>query len=80
VIASGGKEGERGLAYTPYDIAHVDKGIRDHFVTVRKRISDEITFFELRVNQSKLPVHGFRANAAFFLVLLDREHRVWPMK
>jgi hypothetical protein len=80
VIATGGKEGKRGLAYTPYDIAQVDKAIRDHFENVRKRISDDITFFELRVNQNKLRVHGFRANAAFFLVLLDREHRVWPMK
>lgn len=34
---------------------------------------------ELRVNQSKMRVHGIRANAAFYLVLLDREHRVWPM-
>lgn len=80
VIATGGKEGKRGLAYTPYDVAHVDKAIREHFDGVRKHISDDISFFELRVNQGKLRVHGFRSNAAFFLVLLDREHRVWPMK
>lgn len=79
VMATGGKESKRGLAFTPYDIAKVDKGVRDHFDDVRKRISDDISFFELRVNQGKLRVHGFRSKAAFFLVLLDRGHRVWPM-
>ena len=79
VLSTSGKTSKRGLAYTPYDIAQVSDGIRRCFDEVRKRISDDITFFELRVNQNKLRVHGFRSKAAFFLVLLDREHRVWPM-
>lgn len=81
VLATSSKAvGKRGLAYTPYDINHVDKAVRDHFEDVRKSISEDIRFFELRVDQGKLRVHGFRSKAAFFLVLLDREHRVWPMK
>lgn len=80
VLETSGKiGGKRGLAYTPYDISDIEAdGIRDHFKEVRKEISDDINFFELRVNQNKLRVHGFRAKAAFFLVLLDREHRVFP--
>lgn len=81
VLATSSKEGgKRGLAYTTYDTSHVDRTVREHFDEVRKHISDDIRFFELRVDQTKLRVHGFRSKAAFFLVLLDREHRVWPMK
>ena len=81
VLATSSKEGgKRGLAYTPYDTNHVDKSIREQFEAIRGQISEDIRFFELRVDQGKLRVHGFRSKAAFFLVLLDREHRVWPMK
>jgi hypothetical protein len=39
----------------------------------------DLTFFELRVTQ-QARVHGFRVKSAFFLVWLDREHRIYPMK
>lgn len=78
VLETSGKgENKAGLAYTPYDVSKVKNGAEDHLKEVRKQIGDDITFFELRVNQ-KMRVHGFRAKAAFFLVLLDREHRVFP--
>jgi hypothetical protein len=35
-------------------------------------------FFELRVNQEKLRVHGFQSQSVFFLVALDREHAAFP--
>ena len=38
-------------------------------------VSQDIPFFELRITQ-KARVHGFRLHSAFFLVLLDRNHRV----
>jgi len=78
VLETSGKgDNKAGLAYTQYDIATIKNGAEEHLKRVRKQIGDDITFFELRVNQ-KMRVHGFRAKAAFFLVLLDREHRVFP--
>ena len=73
------KNGKRGLAYTPYDSAIASDAAKAHLEAIRTQISPDISFFELRVDQNKLRVHGFRAAAAFFLVLLDREHRVFPM-
>jgi len=78
VLETSGKgENKTGLAYTPYEIATTKNGAEEQLKEVQKLIGDDITFFELRVNQ-KIRVHGFRAKAAFFLVLLDREHRVFP--
>lgn len=78
VLETSGKSGSKvGLGYTPYDVATVKTGAEEHLKNVRSQIGDDITFFELRLNQ-RIRVHGFRAKAAFFLVLLDREHRVFP--
>lgn len=78
VLATSGKgENKAGLAYTPYEISTTKSGAEEHLKEIRKQIGDDITFFELRVTQ-KMRVHGFRAKAGFFLVLLDREHRVFP--
>lgn len=78
VLETSGKgENKTGLAYTPYEINTTKNGAESHLKEVRKLISEDIGFFELRVDQ-KMRVHGFRAKAAFFLVLLDREHRVFP--
>jgi hypothetical protein len=44
---------------------------------VRNSISPDIGFFELRVSD-KIRLHGFQSQSAFFLVMLDREHRVFP--
>lgn len=77
VYKSGGKGGSKvGLGYTPYDIDDMSSG-EEHLKKVKKIISPDINIFELRVSQ-KLRVHGFQSQAAFFLVLLDREHRVFP--
>ncbi|EHN66380.1 hypothetical protein [Comamonas testosteroni] len=78
VLQTSGKRDKRGLAYTPYDPVKTAEAAKTHLESVRDQISPDITFFELRVDQNKLRVHGFRARAAFFLVLLDREHRVFP--
>jgi hypothetical protein len=40
-------------------------------------ISPETTLFELRVTQ-KARVHGFKVQSAFFLVWLDRNHKIYP--
>lgn len=79
VLQTSGKTDKHGLAYTPYDPATAADAAKAHLEAVRSQISPDISFFELRVDQNKLRVHGFRARAAFFLVLLDREHRVFPM-
>lgn len=73
------KNGKHGLAYTKYELSHVKNGAKEHLEKVKKLISEDIDFFELRVDQNKLRVHGFQSQAAFFLVLLDREHAVFPM-
>lgn len=78
VYATSGKSNKHGLAYTPYDLSTVPKAVKGHLEKVRGMISEDISFFELRVNQKKLRVHGFQAQSAFFLVLLDREHSVFP--
>lgn len=78
VLETSGKgENKAGLGYTPYEITTAKNGAEEHLKHVRKQIGDDITFFELRINQ-RMRVHGFRAKAAFFLVLLDRGHRVFP--
>lgn len=41
------------------------------------RISQETTFFELRVT-GESRVHGFRVKSTFFLVWLDRQHDIYP--
>lgn len=76
VYKTGGKgENKAGLGYTPYQIEDMKSG-SEHLRKVRAKISEDIKFFELRVSQ-RMRVHGFQAQAAFFLVLLDREHRVF---
>lgn len=70
IIASGGKgENKAGLGYTPHD------GTRLPDVDFADSLSEDITWVELRVTQ-KARVHGFRVGHAFFLVYLDRNHRL----
>lgn len=61
-----------GLGYTPHGSG--GRLPRPEFL---RELSEDISFFELRVTQ-KARVHGFRAGAAFFLVFLDRSHRLFP--
>ena len=60
-----------GFGYTP----HKDRKKLPKHPDLDK-ISEEITFFELRVSQ-EMRVHGFRCLDAFYLVWLDREHKVY---
>ena len=77
VYRSGGKgENKSGLGYTVYDVEKMKAG-KAILTSVREKLSPDISFFELRVSQ-KLRVHGFQSQAAFFLVMLDREHKVFP--
>lgn len=77
VLQTSGKgDSKTGLGYTPYKVSATKGGVKEHLLAVREAIGEDIPFFELRVTQ-KIRVHGFRMKAAFFLVLLDREHRVF---
>ncbi|RKZ54463.1 MAG: hypothetical protein DRR16_03160 [Candidatus Parabeggiatoa sp. nov. 3] len=80
VYNTGSKIPKHGLAYTKYEIDEVkSEAIKSRLKSVEKEISEDINFFELRVNQDKLRVHGFQSQSAFFLVVLDRNHEVFPM-
>lgn len=79
VYDTSGKSSKRGLAYTPYEINDVrSPGIKQKLKDIKEKLSEDKTFFELRVNQNKLRVHGFQSQSAFFLVALDREHEAFP--
>ncbi len=69
---SGGAPGNKsGLGFSP----HKDRRkLPNH--GLRDLISPEVEFSELRVTQ-KARVHGFRMKATFFLVWLDRDHRIY---
>lgn len=68
----------KGFKYTEYDIKAMKSGQKE-VERLKNDLSEDIDFFELRVNH-KIRIHGFRMLSAFFLVLLDREHRVFPEK
>ncbi|QFI37946.1 hypothetical protein FR932_08830 [Moritella marina ATCC 15381] len=79
VYDSSGKSSKRGMAYTSYKIDDVKSpGIKQKLKDVASKVSEDKTFFELRVNQNKLRVHGFQSQSAFFLVALDRGHEAFP--
>ena len=64
---------KKGLGYTP----HKDRNILPSSPAVAS-ISEDITFFELRVTE-RARVHGFRSGPAFFLCFLDKDHAICPM-
>lgn len=71
IFKMGGKSGSKtGLGYTK--LKNKSKLPNQQFV---KELSPDIDFFELRVTQ-KARVHGFRIKSAFFLVWLDKDHRM----
>ena len=77
IYKSSGQAGSKlgnGLAYTPHKNPNKLPGYKE----LSKQISDDITFFELRVT-GVARVHGFRGLSAFFLVCLDRDHQSHPM-
>lgn len=80
VYRTGGTIPKHGLAYTKYKLEDVkSESIKNALKSVQDEISEDINFFELRVNQEKLRVHGFQSQSIFFLVALDREHEAFPM-
>lgn len=80
VYNSGNKIPKHGFAYTKYDLKDVKSAsIKQKLSDVKSMISEEINFFELRVNQNKLRVHGFQSHSVFFLIALDRDHEAFPM-
>jgi len=60
-----------GFRYTELNRAELPK---KRILTI---ISPETTIFELRVNQ-KARVHGFKVQSVFFLIWLDRNHKINP--
>jgi len=77
VYRSGGKPGTKtGLGYTQYKIDEMKTGA-EHLKAVSSLLSEDVGFFELRLSD-RVRVHGFQAQSAFFLVLLDKDHRVFP--
>lgn len=69
---SGGTRGMKtGLGFTP----HKDRRKLPNDGLL-KLISPEVEFSEMRVTD-KARVHGFRMKSAFFLVWLDKDHRVY---
>lgn len=77
VYKSAGKgENKGGLGYTPYSVEEMKSG-GEIVKKILSNLSPDINLFELRVSQ-KIRVHGFQSQSAFFMILLDRQHRVFP--
>lgn len=72
IYKSAGRPGnKKGLGYT----IHKNTEILPNENLV-KILSPDVTFFELRVSGS-MRVHGFRQKSVFFLIWLDRKHRIY---
>ena len=69
VFAQGGKKNKTGLGYTV-----IKRNVYPDS-DFKRKLSQEITLFELRVNE-KARVHGFRMRSIFFLCWLDRNHDI----
>jgi hypothetical protein len=78
VYKTGGKGvNKTGLGYTKYDLTSVkNTNIQKKLEAVKKEISEDLNFFELRVDQ-KARVHGFQSQSTFFLIALDRNHEAF---
>ncbi|MCD2177331.1 hypothetical protein [Rhizobium sp. C1] len=70
IYKTGGKLGNKtGLGYTVLDRKKYPKNDQ------LDSISEDITLFELRVD-GESRVHGFRCLDAFYLVYLDKDHKI----
>jgi len=79
VYETASRKPKHGLAYTTYNVSDVKNArIRKKLEEVSSLISEDINFFELRVNQNTLRVHGFQSQSIFFLVALDKDHEAFP--
>lgn len=73
ILKSGGSPGTKsGLGCTKHG-----PGMKCPSTPHLDSISPDITLIELRVTQ-RARVHGFRMSSAFFLVWLDKDHRICP--
>lgn len=74
IYKTAGKLGNKtGVGYTVHkDVSRLPTSKR------LEKLSPDLTFFELRVS-GKARVHGFRMKSVFFLVWLDRNHKVYKM-
>lgn len=71
---SGGSAGHKtGLGFA----FHKDNAVLPSKAKTLQTVSEDTNYFELRISQ-KARVHGFRANSTFFLVLLDKDHELFP--
>lgn len=65
-------------AHKPYCEVHKRPPAEDRF-TRPDKLSEDLTFFELKVDKSNAArVHGVFVGSVFFLVWLDRLHKVYP--
>lgn len=72
IYKSGGQVGHKtGLGYTIHkDLSKLPNN------PALGDLSQDLTWFELRID-GDVRVHGFRSKSAFFLVFLDREHKIY---
>ncbi len=69
VYSQSGKTNKTGFGYTEIDKKQYPK------TDFREQLSDDITLFELRVDQTKR-VHGFRHESIFYIFWLDKNHNL----
>ena len=73
---TGGSAGHKqGLGFTALNEATLPKSIQDRLKTIKQAISSDISISELRVH-IKARVHGFRLLNGFYVIWLDKDHRV----
>lgn len=76
IYKSAGAAGQKtGLGYTKLELSVIDESASNKLKKLATKLSEDISFFEMRLG-SEARVHGFRSAETFFLVLLDRNHRV----
>ncbi|GAN72102.1 hypothetical protein ASY01nite_13880 [Acetobacter syzygii] len=69
ILATGGKRGVKtGLGCTRLLCSQLPK-------SVTKDLSEDLAYMEMRVS-IKARIHGFRMNEAFFLLCLDKDHKI----
>ncbi len=76
IFNSGGKcskNSKNGFALTTHKGSNIIKRLSGKLAYIEKK---EIIFFELRTS-GKARVHGFKQGETFFLILLDRNHKLY---
>lgn len=68
VTETGRKSQKTGFAYTKIPFSQLPNN----------NLSEDETYFELRVNQNTLRVFGFRNKSIFYICWIDRTHSICP--